>query len=318
MAMTKSIVGLCTPIRQPFLGPADTVRRSTTTARPFMTVFLYSIGMVWAEALHPDVWRADRLAAPPTPCAATGWAALDTVLPGGGWPLGALVELAVDAHALPWRVLQPALHAAARQGLLVLVGLPLEPQLAVWAAHGVDPTQVVRVHTDDDAHAAWAAEQALGCPAVSLCWLHWVRPSVAALRRLQSAASRAQRDTTLPGAWPAPLVLYSVPTQAAPAASPAVLRLHADAGNTQGLRVTVRKRRGPPLPEPVWIDAPLPWAGWVPATESPTRRSRPEGDASRTPLAPPTPWPRVERTTAHVHPLPRRALGRLPAQPGPR
>ncbi|TSE33062.1 hypothetical protein [Tepidimonas charontis] len=229
--------------------------------------------MASAEALHPDVWRADQLAAPPTPCVPTGWAALDAVLPGGGWPLGALIELAVAARQLPWRLVQPALRTGTQQGLLVLIDLPLQPQLPVWAAQGVDVSHVLRLQPRNTGEAVWATEQTLQCPQVSVCWLHLAQPSAAALRRLQAAAARARRDATRPGAWPAPLVLCSVPAPAAPAASAAPLRLHTDAGTDTGLTVWVRKRRGPPLSAPVWIDAPQPWAAWLPATVVPLHRA---------------------------------------------
>ncbi|MFP5349540.1 MAG: hypothetical protein ACLGHO_06815 [Gammaproteobacteria bacterium] len=41
--------------------------------------------------LRPDVWRGE--AAAPVPAVATGFAALDAVLPGGGWPRAALTEV---------------------------------------------------------------------------------------------------------------------------------------------------------------------------------------------------------------------------------
>ena len=39
------------------------------------------------------VWRADELARNVGATRPTGHAALDAVLPGGGWPVGALVEV---------------------------------------------------------------------------------------------------------------------------------------------------------------------------------------------------------------------------------
>ena len=49
------------------------------------------------------VWRADALDAGAAPAFTTGHAALDAALPGGGWPLGALVELlpATDDGGVP-------------------------------------------------------------------------------------------------------------------------------------------------------------------------------------------------------------------------
>ena len=50
-----------------------------------------------------DVWRADELATSlagaNSRVLASGHAALDAELPGGGWPVGALIEV-LQAHAL--------------------------------------------------------------------------------------------------------------------------------------------------------------------------------------------------------------------------
>ena len=218
---------------------------------------MYSIGMP-LPLPRPDVWWADQLAPSEQPTTPTGWPALDAALPGRGWPLGALIECAVAPEALPWRLLQPALRAAAAQGPIVLIGLPLEPHAAAWAAQGVEPSRLLRVHTHTGADALWAAEQVLRCPDSAVCWVHARQPTVAWMRRLQLAAAAARRDTTRPGAWPAPLVLASVEDTRALPASAAALRLVVEPGDADGLRVHVRKRRGPPLSHPIWLDAPLP------------------------------------------------------------
>ena len=58
------------------------------------------------------VWRADELARNVGATRPTGHAALDAVLPGGGWPVGALVEvLQPQAGQGEWRLLAPALGA---------------------------------------------------------------------------------------------------------------------------------------------------------------------------------------------------------------
>ncbi|MBS1173621.1 MAG: hypothetical protein H6R12_2451, partial [Proteobacteria bacterium] len=41
---------------------------------------------------RPFLWRGDSLAAPDLAGVPTGFATLDDVLPGGGWPQGALTE----------------------------------------------------------------------------------------------------------------------------------------------------------------------------------------------------------------------------------
>jgi protein ImuA len=73
------------------------------------------------------VWRADELARNVGATRPTGHAALDAVLPGGGWPVGALVEvLQPQAGQGEWRLLAPAL-AASPAGALVLVNPPHRP-----------------------------------------------------------------------------------------------------------------------------------------------------------------------------------------------
>lgn len=45
------------------------------------------------EALHPSLWRASQLAQARGPVVETGYPALSAELPGGGWPVGALIDL---------------------------------------------------------------------------------------------------------------------------------------------------------------------------------------------------------------------------------
>lgn len=69
-------------------------------------------------ALHPALWRASQLGRPGREIAwATGFAALDGVLPGGGWPAGALTELLLPHPGVgEWRLLAPVLAAVQRGG----------------------------------------------------------------------------------------------------------------------------------------------------------------------------------------------------------
>ena len=50
-----------------------------------------------------DVWRADALAQGASAVVATGSSVLDAQLPGGGWPVGAIVEI-LQAHTVPHTV----------------------------------------------------------------------------------------------------------------------------------------------------------------------------------------------------------------------
>ncbi|MFZ2387700.1 MAG: hypothetical protein WAW69_07835, partial [Polaromonas sp.] len=77
------------------------------------------------------VWRAGELGSASLQTIDTGYAALNQVLPGGGWPQGALVELLQPQAGLhEWGLLAPALSAlqlAATGQLTVLVGTPYLP-----------------------------------------------------------------------------------------------------------------------------------------------------------------------------------------------
>lgn len=209
------------------------------------------------------VWQADMLHTGVAQAVATGHAALDAELPGGGWPLDGLTELLqpADEAAPLWPLLLPALvahqqaRAAQRRGAAVLlVGAP-QPYLPALAAAGLPLGQLFWVPGGAPAAQLWAAEQALRCADVAavLAWLPRVRQ--AALRRLHLAT--AQRGDGL---------LFVVrPAQAAREASPAPLRLQVDLGLAvarapgQGadlaapLAVHILKRRGPPQAAPLWL-----------------------------------------------------------------
>jgi protein ImuA len=192
----------------------------------------------------PDLWRADELAAGPPRTVPTGHAALDAELPGGGWPLGGLIELLQPAPDAPaWPLLLPAVACG---GAVALVNPPHEPFLPALAAAGVRADGVLWLAADAPAAQLWLAEQALRCADVAavLAWLPRVR--AADLRRLHLAA--AQRGD--------PLLFALRPASAAAAASPAPLRLQVDAeAGALALRVRLLKRRGPPLDAPLRLPA---------------------------------------------------------------
>jgi len=48
------------------------------------------------EDIHPALWRGSQLARSQGQTVDTGYAVLSAELPGGGWPLGTLIELLVQ------------------------------------------------------------------------------------------------------------------------------------------------------------------------------------------------------------------------------
>lgn len=205
--------------------------------------------------IHADVWHAHALARAPLPVQATGDAALDAQLPGGGWPVGALVEILQPAGVHnEWRLLLPAL-AQSGHGPVVLVGAPHLPFAPALAAQGLPAHRLLWVNAKPAAARLWACEQALRCADVNavLAWLPQARSE--ALRRLQMAAFEHSK-----------LLFVMRPAAAQHEASPAALRLHlqphADSHPTpatpvvaDALQVHLLKRRGPPLAQPLRLPA---------------------------------------------------------------
>ncbi|MCX9155336.1 translesion DNA synthesis-associated protein ImuA [Niveibacterium sp. 24ML] len=201
-----------------------------------------------------DLWRGDALGQV-AEARSTGFEALDAVLPGGGWPQGALTELLLPSAGLGGglgevSLLMPALRALnADAGWVVLVAPPWLPQAAAWQAAGQSLSRLLIVEAAGE-DAAWASEQLLASGAVAAL-LSWLPDSDArALRRLQLAM--ATRRT---------LAFVFRSEKQARAASPAPLRIALNAADS-GLALQVVKRRGPPLAQAVRLQVarPVSWA----------------------------------------------------------
>lgn len=198
-------------------------------------------------AQHADVWRAAELGRHDLPALDTGYAPLNQVLPGGGWPQGALVEMLQPQAGLhEWGLLAPALaavQAAAPAKLVVLVGPPWLPFGPALGARQLDMQRVLCVHSQGPA-LLWATREALQCADVAavLAWLPDARS--AHLRRLQMAAQAHSQ-----------LLFVFRPLRAQLESSPAPLRLLLEGAATEEgkLRVHVLKRRGPPLAAPLLL-----------------------------------------------------------------
>ena len=183
---------------------------------------------------------------------ATGYPALSRVLPGGGWPCGAMTEvLQAQSGQHEWGLVAPAigtLQAASPSGLVVLVGAPYCPFGPALGARQLNMQRLLNINVpkNDNPAALWATREALQCADVCavLAWLPDARS--AHLRRLQIAAITHNK-----------LLFVFRPLQAQHDSSPAPLRLKL-AGTVQtaahNLQIDVFKRRGPLLAAPVLID----------------------------------------------------------------
>jgi len=204
------------------------------------------------------VWQASEIAPNDiaTPCVASGFAALDAELPGGGWPQGQLVELLLDAPgAGELSLLAPAVAHVTREHRPCVWVLPCDPSAArgtsialpyppALAEAGIAVERSIFVKPATPRESLWALEQSLRTAHLGAL-IGWVPASSGrdgdfrALRRLHLLAQRHRA-----------LVFLLREARVAQAASPASLRLRLACADGQ-LRVTVLKRRGWPLLEPV-------------------------------------------------------------------
>ena len=188
----------------------------------------------------PHVWRGRELAQAQERTVATGHALLDAHFPGGGWPMGSLVEvLQHEAQQHVWQLLVPALASVTAEGdPAVLVHPPYQPFGPSLRAQGLAPEHLMCVQAEKASARLWATEQALRCADVSavLAWVPYARPEE--LRRLHLCAQAGQKL----------LVLFRtlVCRQQSSAA-----RLRLLVQGQEQLEVLVLKRRGPPLLEPL-------------------------------------------------------------------
>lgn len=195
---------------------------------------------------HPGLWRGDRLGTTALPGLPTGHAALDALLPGGGWPQGALTELIVQETGIgEFSLLLPALAALSREGRwIVLISPPHLPYAPALAAGGIVLSRLVLVRSGNSADTLWSMAEALrsgACGAV-LAWPGTINER--AQRRLQLAAEAGAGA----GIW-------FTPANQAASASFASLRLQL-APNTAGLEIRFLKRRGGGHAAPLVIDLP--------------------------------------------------------------
>lgn len=182
---------------------------------------------------RPQIWRGYSTAA--TPAVASGHTGLDLLLPGSGWPLGAVSELYPHGEGFgELRLLMPALRRIARDDArqVVLIRPPYIPYAPALAGAGLPLRRLIWLALETDEEAQWAAEQTLRAGAAGAVLLWTQAQADVPMRRLQLAAEEGQ---ALAFVYRPPRVLRNP--------SPAAVRLalHPAAG---AVRVDVIKARG--------------------------------------------------------------------------
>lgn len=191
---------------------------------------------------HPSLWRGRGAA--PRAGVPTGFAALDAVLPGGGWPRRGLIEILTRGSGHGELALCAPLVRTLTTGQdarwCAFIAPPFEPFAPAWQARGARLDRLLVVRTTE---ASWALEQALlsGACGLGFAWLGAARMTV--LRRLALAAGRG-----------AALGVLVRPMHLANEHSAAVLRL---ALTRTATRLVVQLLKGRGL-SPRTVELPLP------------------------------------------------------------
>lgn len=185
------------------------------------------------------LWHAGRAPLVATGGEPTGHAALDALLPQGGWPRHALTELLLPADGVgELMLLMPTLSRLSQSGgTVVVVAPPYIPYAPAWEAAGVELKRLQIVQAASARDVLWTFEQCLrsGACAAVLGWV--MQADMTDLRRLQMAADKGQcfgfvlRDH-----------------RHAANSSPAGLRIEAVPAAQDGIDWRVRKCRGGPVP----------------------------------------------------------------------
>jgi protein ImuA len=187
------------------------------------------------EDLHPSLWRASQLGRSFGEYIDCGHTSLADELPGAGWPLANLTELLVQqAGSAELQLLSPAL-AQLREGQIILLNTPYQPQILALSALRLDLSRVLWLPCSKPQDALWAAEQIVknqACSALLLWQPARQNFKSDALRRLHLAAQNGRCLFCLIRPWESQL-----------SPSPAPLRLKLALDST-GLQIEVFKRRG--------------------------------------------------------------------------
>ncbi len=140
----------------------------------------------------PGIWRGLRSESFAWPVVATGFPELDTLLPGGGWPLGALLEILTPCLGVgELRLLLPAMAALSKAGRWIAwVAPPHQPYAPALVQAGICLSQMLIVGSGEAGDIPWSLEKLLrsGSCGMALAWPR--RLNAHQTRRLQLAAEQ--------------------------------------------------------------------------------------------------------------------------------
>ncbi len=147
---------------------------------------------------HPNLWRAGERGSRSYNTGtsiSTGYADLDAILPDGGWPANALVEVITSQWGIgELQLLLSPMKAAIQQNRWILwIAPPYIPYAPALISAGVDINRLIVVQPNNDCKdtckdALWSLEKALQNDAcgIAVAWLDRIPNGI--VRRLQLAA----------------------------------------------------------------------------------------------------------------------------------
>lgn len=203
------------------------------------------------EQLHPSLWRASQLARGLAPTVDTGFDRLSRLLPSGGWPKGAMVDLLVQQPGVgEMRLVAPALASVAKRKIVFLQP-PHAPQALSLAALGIPPDCAIWLRAERTADTLWAAEQVLKSGACGAL-LFWPGQGSTSSARMQHVRADSLRRLHLAAQQGETLFFNLRPLATEIDASPAPLRLSVRPA-AGGINIGFVKRQGPQRDEPLFL-----------------------------------------------------------------
>lgn len=111
----------------------------------------------------PHLCKGGRLFPGIAPRISTGYKLLDAVLPGAGWPVGAVTEILLESMGIgELRLLLPAIRQVTRQGQrVVMINTPYRPYAPALVQSDIDLNGLFLISPANREDALWAAEKAL-------------------------------------------------------------------------------------------------------------------------------------------------------------
>lgn len=137
----------------------------------------------------PTLFRGGRTSTPASAFRPTGHPELDALLPGGGWPMGRLIEIQTPTPGLAEiRLLLPALRQIQAEGRWIIwAAPPYRPYTPGLTQAGLDLSRILCVDPVVPADLWWCLEKLLRHPACGIVMTWPAHCDATILRRLQLA-----------------------------------------------------------------------------------------------------------------------------------